>query len=75
MCLVRYCAVLERCVDLHRVGRCALSSSQHDTDLEDRVHERTLGETMVVSEFGEDANMGATEILTETLSPGGYRLS
>ena len=43
---------MKRWIDLHRVDRCDLSSSQHGTDPEDRVHERMLEETMVVRGFG-----------------------
>ena len=43
---------MKRWIDLHRVDRYVLLSSQHDTDLEDRVRERMLEETTVVSVFG-----------------------
>lgn len=59
---------------MHRVGRYAQSSSQHGIGLEDRVRERKLRETAVVSGFGRHER-GETMILTETLGPGGYRLS
>ena len=57
---------MKRWIDLHRVDRCDLSSSQHDKDLEDRVRERMLEETTVVrafwgrgSEHDTDTNRGS----------------